>query len=138
MKELLCKVCRSRIKATQAMLDAEYVLCPIHSAVLNDTAREQFLMRHVASEVARGEVSESVDAGGCRYFVRVPLKPPRVGIVSYDTDGFARHVDTASPTGVTFRPGVDRCFGGSDPRLDKLREPQEDLDLDPDHGPDAA
>lgn len=124
MKE--CKVCGEGIETTPTSRGADYyLLCPTHGRVLNDSPREREILRAVAAEVARGQVEQSIDANGCRYFKRIPPKPPRPGIVLWDDDGVGRTIDTASPHGVSVRPDRDRIFGGSDPRLDQYRDTPE-------------
>jgi hypothetical protein len=76
MKE--CKVCGVAIETTPMSRSADYYLCVAHSIALNDSAREALLLRAVREEVARGQVEQSIDATGCRYFKRIPPKPPRL------------------------------------------------------------
>jgi hypothetical protein len=120
MKE--CKVCGESIETTPTSRGADYYLCPRHSSVLNDSPREQFLLRNVAQQVARGQVEHGIDTTGVRYFRRLEPQAPPQRPVSYDDDGTPRFLSTSSPHGQTFRPGVDRCFGGSDERLSELRD----------------
>jgi len=124
-----CKVCRAAVQLGP-LETGEIIVCPVHYAALdmmvNQTPHERAVLKALADDLILKRTVLTLDASGSGVITSVPLKPPRPEIIGYDDDGFVRLRDLGSPHGQTWRPGIDHAIGGSDPRLDRFRDADDD------------
>jgi hypothetical protein len=110
-----CRICtETPVERSSDGVGADYAFCPAHLALLHDTPAQRAMLLHVKQDLDLKRVAVAVDANGVGWFHQLPPQGPKPHPVSYDDDGFARYVDTASPHGVTVRPGVDHGIGGDE------------------------
>ena len=110
-----CRICTATpVDPSTQGAGADYALCAGHLVVLHDTPAQRATLLHVKQDLELKRAAVSVDANGTGWFHQLPPQGPKPHPVSYDDDGFARYVDTASPHGVTMRSGIDHGIGGDD------------------------
>ena len=115
-----CRICRVSINEPPSK-PVQWALCAGCAAIGRWKQREWMAAKQIAEIVNRKQIAMTTDDAGNGWLVRIEPQPPKPAIVDIDDDGFVRYRDMSSPTGQTWRPGVDTCIGGEDPRLDAYR-----------------
>jgi hypothetical protein len=108
-----CRICAAAVTAPPPIANPTWVLCSADAGIAKWDSRQWLAAKQIAEMVDREQLDIVVDPANNLWLSQKPPPTPKPQAVSYDDDGFPRYLDTASPHGVTPRPGHDHGIGSN-------------------------
>ena len=123
-EQTTCRYCA--IAEGLRVSDPIETVCPFHTRWIQAQQRERRAIDETIVQLRLGRLGLDVaEEDGTGYLTAIEPAPTPPEIVDYDeATGAPIYRDLSNPLGRTFRRGVDLALGGSDPRMDKLRDPE--------------
>jgi hypothetical protein len=101
-----CRICKVAVEPSPEAAEAQWVLCPLHNAMLVEPTHHLRHLRELADMVARGQLAH-VGNG----LTPIQPKPTTPRPIDYTDDGTPRYRDMSNRLGVTLLPGDDPFNG---------------------------